>query len=404
MPGEADRTFARFVRTYYGFHFCQSLCPVYAVYAIMFLDKGLSLREVSGLIVVWTATVVLLELPSGAVADRIHRGRLLAISNLAKALGFGCWLLPPSFMTYALGFMLWSVSGSLRSGTLQSLLYDTLRTHDRTAQYEHIAGRGLFIGRVAQGVAFVAGGPLAFIDYSWAVWASIVPLLIGSLLALAFSEVREPHEMTKTASLFDHVRVAADTARRNYPIRRIVLYSMCAVATVGTLEEFNQIYYDWSGVPLIAFGVVGLAFTGAEAIGGILGSSLRRIGGPYAKYALCISAGIACAIASAWPSWPMLVVFALPHLLVAAGAILNQADLQRAITTAERATITSIDNLFANLAGMTFAAMFGVVAGRFGYHAGFGMFALILSACGAYGAIHTWLSERREAPVSPPSG
>ena len=42
----------------------------YPIFTILFLDLGLSLGEFAALNVVWAVTIVLLEGPSGALADR----------------------------------------------------------------------------------------------------------------------------------------------------------------------------------------------------------------------------------------------------------------------------------------------------------------------------------------------
>ncbi len=49
----------------------------YPVFTILFLDFGLTVAQFSVLNAVWAATIVLSEVPSGAVADIIGRKRLL---------------------------------------------------------------------------------------------------------------------------------------------------------------------------------------------------------------------------------------------------------------------------------------------------------------------------------------
>ncbi|MCD4715131.1 MAG: MFS transporter, partial [Desulfobacterales bacterium] len=49
----------------------------YPVFTILFLDFGLTLQQFALLNVAWAATIVLLEVPSGALADTIGRRNLL---------------------------------------------------------------------------------------------------------------------------------------------------------------------------------------------------------------------------------------------------------------------------------------------------------------------------------------
>jgi len=51
----------------------RELIPVFPVYALLFTDAGLSTGQVSSLFIIWSATHVLLEVPSGAWADTVAR-------------------------------------------------------------------------------------------------------------------------------------------------------------------------------------------------------------------------------------------------------------------------------------------------------------------------------------------
>ncbi|NRB45533.1 MAG: MFS transporter, partial [Verrucomicrobiales bacterium] len=52
----------------------------YPIYLVMFLDFGLTISEFATLNLIWAITIILLEVPSGALADHIGRKRLVIIS------------------------------------------------------------------------------------------------------------------------------------------------------------------------------------------------------------------------------------------------------------------------------------------------------------------------------------
>ncbi|MHC4487510.1 MAG: MFS transporter, partial [Planctomycetota bacterium] len=52
----------------------------YPVFTILFLDYGLSLEQFALLNAAWAATIVLLEVPSGALADTQGRRNLLVFA------------------------------------------------------------------------------------------------------------------------------------------------------------------------------------------------------------------------------------------------------------------------------------------------------------------------------------
>ena len=54
----------------------------YPVFTILFLDFGLTLEQFALLNAVWAASIVLLEVPSGALADIIGRRNLLVFAGV----------------------------------------------------------------------------------------------------------------------------------------------------------------------------------------------------------------------------------------------------------------------------------------------------------------------------------
>ena len=54
----------------------------YPVFTILFLDYGLSLEQFALLNAAWAATIVLLEVPSGALADTVGRRNLLVFTGI----------------------------------------------------------------------------------------------------------------------------------------------------------------------------------------------------------------------------------------------------------------------------------------------------------------------------------
>ena len=61
----------------------------YPVFTILFLDFGLTVAQFSLLNAVWAATIVMAEVPSGALADTIGRKRLLVFATLTMVVEVG---------------------------------------------------------------------------------------------------------------------------------------------------------------------------------------------------------------------------------------------------------------------------------------------------------------------------
>ncbi len=82
---------------------------LYPVYALLFADSGRSTAEISSLFALWSITSVVLEVPSGILADATSRRLLLAVAPLLTASGYALWIFAPSYAAFAAGFALWGL-------------------------------------------------------------------------------------------------------------------------------------------------------------------------------------------------------------------------------------------------------------------------------------------------------
>ncbi|WP_306363313.1 MFS transporter [Nocardia sp. CC227C] len=167
--------------------FCGSadLIPLYAFYALIFADHGLSTAQISGLLAIWSATAFLLEVPSGAWADTVSRRGLLLVGGVLLVAGFGTWTLFPSYLGFALGFVLWGTAGALQSGTFEALVYDELAARGETADYARIMGYTRAASEAAALLGILAAAPLyAWGGYALVGWASVAIAALHTALAL----------------------------------------------------------------------------------------------------------------------------------------------------------------------------------------------------------------------------
>ncbi|MGD8213114.1 MAG: hypothetical protein PVF32_24840, partial [Desulfobacterales bacterium] len=72
----------RNVRLFIAFRVCFNARFYYPVFTILFLDFGLTLEQFALLNAAWAASIVLLEVPSGALADTIGRRNLLVATGI----------------------------------------------------------------------------------------------------------------------------------------------------------------------------------------------------------------------------------------------------------------------------------------------------------------------------------
>jgi MFS family permease len=119
----------------------------YPIFTILFLDLGLSIGEFAALNVIWAITIVLLEVPSGALADQFGRRRLVVIAGWLMVAEMGVLCLMPVgnheavLWLFILNRILSGAAEACASGADEALAYDSLPEAERTALWPKVMSK-----------------------------------------------------------------------------------------------------------------------------------------------------------------------------------------------------------------------------------------------------------------------
>ncbi|XHM95823.1 MFS transporter [Peterkaempfera sp. SMS 1(5)a] len=309
---------------------------LYPVYAILFADHGLSDAQISSLFAIWSATAVLLEIPTGLWADSVSRRLLLTIAPLPVAAAWALWTLTPCYLSFALGFVLWGVAGSLRSGTLQALVYEELAALDSTADYARLIGRSQAASTTAATVATALAAPVLAVGGFPAVGlASIAATLLAVPVALTLPETRA-RPARRRGDAAGVLRDGLAQLRRG-PVLRHRLLVLSVLLGMSALDEYVPLLADATGAGAVAVPLLVLVVSCGTAAGGWLAGRGMRWTAPV----LAVAAGcLALGAASGEPAGLVLVAVAFGVLQWAQAAA--EARLQDTVEDSARATVTSV--------------------------------------------------------------
>ncbi|MEV4378459.1 MFS transporter [Streptosporangium sp. NPDC049644] len=333
--------------TLYAYTFLDEFVLLYPFYTLLFVDTGLSTAEISSLLVVWSLTSVVMEVPSGVWADTVSRRGLLALAPLVAAFGFGLWVAAPSYWVFAAGFVLWGASGALQSGALEALVYTELDRLGAAGRYAAIMGRARAIGTGAVMASMAVAAPVfAFGGYRLVGAGSVLACLLAAAVALTFPEHRAPGRRGETSpgGYAATLRAGLREARADRTTRRALLLVPAVTALWGSLEEYVPLLAAGAGVATQAVPLVVLLVSAGVAVGGVLAAAGRSFtGGEFAALlafgALALGAGAASGVAAGF------VAVAAAFCAFQMAGVLADARLQESITGPARATVTSLAGL-----------------------------------------------------------
>jgi MFS family permease len=330
------------------------------VYALLFADAGLSIAQITSLFMIWCVVPVLLELPSGALADLVPRRMLLVAAALVRGAGFAGWVLAPGYPVFALGFVLWGAGSALESGTFESYVYDRLSGEGRERAYRSVIARGRAGGLGLNLAATVLATPLLAAGGYPAVGAvSVAACLAQSVLAAtlpADARRREPMGDAESAepTLRGMLRAGFAEVRRAVPVRRTLLLA-ALLPIFGVLDEYwallaDAMHASTTSVPILVAGTVA-----AQALGALAGNRCpgRAAGPALLAAAVLIAAGALTAAPAGF------ALVAVGYGLLEMAVVVIQVRLQGTITGSARATVTSLAGLLEDLLNI---ALLGMIA------------------------------------------
>jgi MFS family permease len=221
-----------------------------------FRAHGLTLAQVYGLQALFAAATLLLELPSGYVADVLGRRRALVLASVAKGVAFAVLAFADDFAGFAAFELLAAVAVSLFSGADVALLYETYEhvPHAPDAPRRAIGGK-LFWSQLGEtGAALLAG---ALVVASLELPIQVNAIAAWAPLPIALSLVDPPGARMPRGRHGDNARRVARTLFGADPFLRWLVANqvLFGAATLLAVWAF-QPAWEALGIGLGAFGAL----------------------------------------------------------------------------------------------------------------------------------------------------
>ena len=137
MKHDAEAIARRNTKCFIAFRCCFNARFYYPVFAIIFLDFGISLEQFALLNAIWAATIILAEVPSGALSDLFGRKRLLVWTAVLMVVEMSVWAFAPTgnptllFWLLAINRVLSGLGEASASGSDEALVYESLEKAGR---------------------------------------------------------------------------------------------------------------------------------------------------------------------------------------------------------------------------------------------------------------------------------
>lgn len=351
-----------------GLGFFQVFLVIIPVIVPFLQERGLSLSEVLLLQAVFAGFVLLMEVPSGYIADVFGRVRSLQVGALFVALGHAGFVFAHGFLQMSVCELLLAVGVSLLSGADLALLYDTEQAlAGNDAHPEKVVRRMFVLHTSGEALAGVICS-LVLLAYSLdaVAWVQAAAGALPLLFALGLHE--PPGERLSRLSHAGNLREILAHLLGRDRVLRLTLLALC----IWSLGPFYAVwllqpYWQAQGIDMQLFGYLWGALALSAALAGRLALGLeRRLG----VTAVLVLVGLSPVLAYLGLAWLGLVGGMLAGLLFffarGLGLVVLRDAFNRRVPGRFRATANSFAHLGFRAAYMATAPLVGVAVEGWG--------------------------------------
>lgn len=262
---------------------------VWPVFTLFLLSRGLTFTEIATLSAAMAVLVVVGEVPTGYVGDRIGRRNSLVLGRVAAVASLLGFLIVTTFPGFLALYALWALTFTFASGTEEAWLYETLADRLDAGEFTRVRGRGRAIGSWAMAATMVASG---FLYVGNVEWPFLAAATVGVLSVAVLLTMPEPGhggdgERDEPLSVAEAIPVVRDALSRP-GVRSLVLYVGLFYGVVSAADDLIQpIAIDaFDGylavLPAAAAGLpeealLGFLYAGFTAVAGVASDNAGRL-------------------------------------------------------------------------------------------------------------------------------
>ena len=274
------------VRNFIAFRIFFNARFYYPVFAVIYLDFGMTLEQFAILNSIWAASIILAEVPSGALSDMIGRKKMVVAAGILMVIEMVVWGFAPTsdldllFWILAINRILSGLAEAAASGADEALVYDSIDEAGQKEDWAKILQKVTRWQSFAFMIALLTGGIIydpdvmnqacAFLGFENSLtqqdtmrWPILLNLVTAVLTLLSACALRETENYQSKSDLLPLRAAFSQTWNVALWIARtpFALLVILAAATVDSVIRMfitmNSEYYRLISYPEVAFGIIG---------------------------------------------------------------------------------------------------------------------------------------------------
>jgi len=348
------------------------------VLALFYIASQVTLAQFSIIMSVFALSTLLLEIPTGVVADLLGKRKTLIFSRLMYIIEVVILAFFNGFWLFLIAKVISGLGVSLSSGTTSAIRYDSLKKLGREEEYNKISGKSSFIASVSMAFVFIIGAYLFSLDAKLPAKLSLIPLVIGFILTFFMVEPYNFKKKITMSGSFTHLKNGLKEFFSQKFLIYLALLTLLIESAANMMLSYSSVYLAKILIPISLIGVVSFVSSLIMAFSSKRAYLFEKRFGDKSLLILQVTTFLSIILMSFMiPFVGLLFYLFVPFVLGSFTVIVADLVNHRA-KTHNRATMLSINNMFYSLGAFLFFPALGFVEKSYSLNLAFFSFSLFL--------------------------
>jgi MFS family permease len=338
----------------------------FATYVPFLVERGMNLLQINVINAFFMAFIIIAEMPTGSFADNFGRHRSVSAGCFLLGLSFLVYYSSESFPLFILAEIIGAIGQTFTSGAMEAWLVDSLKAQGESHLKDSVFRQELVFKSIGTIIGCILGSIIGGINLSFPWLASASFMFICALVSFFIKENYQPEKRIRSKNgLIKQMREAWIYGIKNKELLLIMVFGATISFSVQAINmQWTLIFKEGYGFSSPQLGMLFVGISLSTAAGSRFSKKITRLFNeksaiiiPQIITALAI---ILCSRASGFTV--VISAFLIHEFGRGIFNPLKQSYVNNRLRSESRATLLSLESMFAKLGALGGLLVSGLVA------------------------------------------
>lgn len=353
------------------------------VLALFYIASQVTLKQFTIIMATFSLATLLLEIPTGVLADLIGKKKSLLISRAMYVIEIILIAFYNGFWIFLIAKIISGIGVSFSSGTNSALLYDSLKKLGREKEHKKISGLANTISKLSMAFVFIIGAYLFHINYKLPALVSLPIITLGFILTFFITEPYKSKTKISFSNSIKHLKKGLKLFNKNYYLKYLAFFTFLIGSTIVIILNLSSKYFESILIPIALIGTISFVMNIISAYSAKKAHIFEeKIGERKTIYIITILTFVSIFLSSFVFPYIGILFFFIIAFVQGYYEVITGDYVNRHVESSHRATMLSINNMFDNIGIALLFPLIGYLGEEYNMKLslfGFSIFILICS-------------------------